>query len=71
MKKAFQTLLIVSLFTQIAFTQPPPSEKLVKIIVAPERADWTYAQNEKVRFNIMVLKNSVLLPKPKNKNLGW
>ncbi len=65
MKLSFVLAIFLFFSSKIAFCQPPPSEKLIKIIVAPERANWTYAQNEKVKYNIMVFKNNVLLPNAK------
>jgi cephalosporin-C deacetylase len=37
--------------------QAQPSEKLVKVIVAPDHESWTYKPGEKVRFTITVLKH--------------
>jgi len=34
-----------------------PVEQRVKIIVAPDRADWTYKANEKIKFSVTVLKD--------------
>jgi cephalosporin-C deacetylase-like acetyl esterase len=36
-----------------AFSQP--GEQLIKVIVAPDRSDWTYKVGEKVKFNVTVL----------------
>lgn len=44
--------LIISLS---AYAQP--SEKLVKVIVAPDRDNWTYKVGEKAKFTITVLKD--------------
>jgi cephalosporin-C deacetylase-like acetyl esterase len=40
---------------QLALAQP--AERLVKVIVAPDRDDWTYQVGEKVTFSVLVLKN--------------
>src|SRR5687768_16895428 len=41
-----------------AFTlQAQPAEQFVKVIVAPDQADWTYKTGEKVKFTISVLHN--------------
>jgi cephalosporin-C deacetylase len=40
-----------------------PSEKRIKVIVAPEKEDWTYKIGQPVKFNVMVLHNGVLLQK--------
>lgn len=37
--------------------QAQPTEKLVKVIVAPDHEDWTYKPGEKVKFTITVLHN--------------
>lgn len=34
-----------------------PAEKMVKVVVAPDRSDWTYKPGEKVKFTITVLRN--------------
>jgi cephalosporin-C deacetylase len=39
----------------------PPVEKLVKVSIAPDHADWTYKTGEQVKFNIRITKNSELL----------
>ncbi len=51
MKKLLLFLLLpVSLLAQ-------PAERLVRIVVAPDHADWTYKTGEPVRFTISVLKH--------------
>jgi cephalosporin-C deacetylase len=57
-KKAFRIgscLLFLLAFLQTGFTQP--AEQLVKVIVAPDHADWNYQAGEKVVFTISVLQN--------------
>lgn len=44
---------ILYLYLLPAYAQP--AERLVKVLVAPDRADWTYRVGDKVTFNIMVL----------------
>src|SRR5688572_18820587 len=34
-----------------------PGEQRVKVIVAPDHADWTYKANDKVKFTITVLQD--------------
>jgi len=53
MKKTLLFLLLPAL----ALAQPP--EKLVKVVVAPDHADWTYRPGEPSRFTISVLRNGV------------
>ena len=31
-----------------------PAERMVQVIVSPERADWLYKEGEKVNFKVMV-----------------
>jgi cephalosporin-C deacetylase len=35
-----------------------PSEKIIKVLVSPDKEDWTYKIGEPVRFTVNVLKNS-------------
>lgn len=56
MKMKITTLLALLLCSSLlAFSQP--AEKRVKVIVAPDHADWTYRTGEKVKFTIQVLKD--------------
>jgi cephalosporin-C deacetylase len=34
-----------------------PIEQRVKVVVAPDKTDWTYKPGEKVKFNITVLRD--------------
>lgn len=57
MKRLFQgTWLIYALMISLPL-QAQPTEKFVKVIVAPDRVDWTYKPGEKVKFTITVLQN--------------
>lgn len=56
MKKSllfFHLLLGTCIFTLSVSAQP--SEQIVKVIVAPDHADWTYKTGEKVKFMVSVL----------------
>jgi cephalosporin-C deacetylase-like acetyl esterase len=44
------------------FSQAPQA---IRVIVAPDHADWTYQTNEKVKFTVTVLKNGNPLPNAK------
>ena len=35
-------------------TQAQPSEKLVKVAIAPDHADWVYNIGDQVKFKVMV-----------------
>lgn len=41
----------------VACLQAQPIEQYIKVVVAPERADWTYKTGEPVTFTITVLQN--------------
>ncbi|GAB4017611.1 acetylxylan esterase [Spirosoma migulaei] len=58
MKKLFLPGLLVIWFTN-ALAQPV--ERLVKVIVTPDHADWLYKIGEPVKFTISVYKSNVLL----------
>ena len=47
--------LALLLFVNAALAQP--AERFVKVIVAPDRADWTYQPGDKVKFTISVLQS--------------
>ncbi|QJW90131.1 acetylxylan esterase [Spirosoma taeanense] len=54
-------LLILCLF-QINDLVAQPAERLVKVIVSPDHADWLYKLGEPVRFTVAVYRSNVLLP---------
>jgi cephalosporin-C deacetylase len=57
MKRAHLLILFVCLLLCPVALPAQPTERLVKVIVAPDRDDWTYKTGEKVKFTITVLKN--------------
>ncbi|MCK9412492.1 MAG: acetylxylan esterase [Prolixibacteraceae bacterium] len=57
--------LTLTLTSLLLFAQPV--EKLVKIIVAPDHADWVYKPGEIANFDVSVMKNSELLTNVKIK----
>ena len=62
MKRIF--LLISCLFCLLGITanvQAQPSQRLVNVIVSPDRADWKYKTQENVTFKIQVFKDNVLM----------
>jgi cephalosporin-C deacetylase len=64
MKIKLPYLFLFILCTSLqAFAQP--AERLIKVIVAPDRDDWTYKIGQNVKFNVMVLKNGNLLKNTK------
>ncbi len=54
-----KVLFLLSFLSTILFAQP--GEKLVKIAVAPDKADWNYNLKENAEFSVSVTKNSVPL----------
>lgn len=56
-KKTLQSFIVTFLlgFTITGFAQP--AEQLIKVVVAPDHADWLYKPGEKVKFTITVLQN--------------
>lgn len=44
-----------------------PAEQLVKVVVAPDHANWTYHTGEKVKFTVSILQYGNLLPNVKVK----
>ncbi|QMW05471.1 acetylxylan esterase [Spirosoma foliorum] len=58
MKKLLLPSLLLIWFTN-ALAQPV--ERLVKVIVTPDHADWLYKTGEPVKFNVSVYKSNVLL----------
>lgn len=57
MKRLFQLpWLVYALMTSLSL-QAQPTERFVKVIVAPDRVDWTYKPGDKVKFTITVLQN--------------
>lgn len=51
--------LVAMLFLSAVRAQPV--EQMVKVLVVPERADWTYKTGEQVTFTISVLQNGSLI----------
>ncbi|WP_337043394.1 acetylxylan esterase [Emticicia sp. 17c] len=51
-----KSLLILGLSLCAALTFAQPTERLIKVIVAPEHDDWTYKLGEPVKFAVTVLK---------------
>lgn len=59
-RTATKLIVVFSLlFVSAGFAQAPLA---IKVIVAPDHADWVYKPGEKVKFSITVLKNGNPLP---------
>ena len=54
-------LSIIILFLMPFALWAQPKEQMIKVLVAPDHEDWRYALGENVKFDIKVVKNSVLL----------
>ena len=64
-KNCFLKILIcfIAFFSSFPlFCQPPvasaPVEKMIKVSIAPDHADWTYKTGEQVKFKVKITKNS-------------
>ena len=54
-------LCYLIVFTLSARLQDQPVEKMVKVAIAPDHADWVYKTGEPTKFKVTVTKNSELL----------
>jgi cephalosporin-C deacetylase len=63
--KPFLIFLPLFLFLNILIGQP--TEKFIKVLVAPDHSDWMYKKGEPVKFTISVLKNGNYVPNVKVK----
>jgi len=63
--KPFLIFLPLFLFLNILICQP--TEKFIKVLVAPDHSDWIYKKGEPARFTVSVLKNGNYVPNVKVK----
>jgi cephalosporin-C deacetylase len=56
-KMASRFITVLLLFFMIVFGYAQPAEQFIKVVVAPDHADWTYKTGENVKFTITVLQN--------------
>ena len=54
-------IAIFSLSAVINFCYAQPTEQFIKVVVAPDHADWTYAPGEKVKFTVTILQSGNVL----------
>lgn len=59
--KNLKLFLVLGFVLSIFFATAQPVEKLVKIVVTPDHANWIYKPGEKASFQVAVMKNSELL----------
>ena len=57
MKRKFAMPAFVCALLLAMAAQAQPTERFVKVIVAPDHDNWTYKPGEKVKFSISVLRN--------------
>jgi hypothetical protein len=53
----FKSVILITSIALYSLSLAQPRQEYVKIIVAPDHADWTYKVGEKVTFTISVLKS--------------
>lgn len=58
MLKNLKNLLLLGCMLSAFILSAQPVEKLVKIMVAPDHANWVYNPGEKANFQVSVMKNS-------------
>lgn len=61
MLKRIQLIGVLSFFA-ISLTWAQPTEKIIKVAVSADHANWNYNLGEKVNFTISVMKNGSLVP---------
>lgn len=61
MKRQRLLSLLLFIISASSYLLGQPVQQYVQVIVAPERADWTYKTGETARFNISVFKDGVPL----------
>ena len=57
LKRTYRLLTAFSILFSVLFSYAQPREQFIKVLVAPDHADWTYHTGEKVKFTITVLQN--------------
>ncbi len=65
--KKLKTVLLLGCLLSGFLLSAQPIERLVKIVVAPDHANWVYKPGEKANFQVTVLKNSEPVPNAKIK----
>jgi cephalosporin-C deacetylase-like acetyl esterase len=65
--KNLRTFLLLGYMLSAFILSAQPIERLVKIVVAPDHANWVYKPGERASFQVAVMKNSELIPNVKIK----
>lgn len=66
--RTFKTLIFFVFLLGAFLASAQPIERLVKIVVSPDHANWVYKPGEKAVFHVAVMKNSELL---QNVKIGY
>ena len=61
MKQKYLLILVLWIVSFHSLVHAQPLQQYVRVIVAPEKADWTYKAGENIRFNISVFRDGVPL----------
>lgn len=56
--KLSRSIVLLLFLLNVQFLQSQPAEKLIKISIAPDHADWTYKTGENVKFQVTITRNS-------------
>ena len=56
-RRSIRIITVFALFVSVNTIYAQPVEQFIKVIVAPDHADWNYTTGEKVKFTITVLQN--------------
>ncbi|MEG1749852.1 MAG: acetylxylan esterase [Tannerellaceae bacterium] len=60
-KLLFSFSLLVLMLGVVMPTMAQPAQKLINVVVSPDRADWKYKVKDNVTFTVQVFKNETLL----------
>lgn len=63
--KTLKLFLALGLVLDVFWASAQPVEKLVKVVVTPDHANWVYQPGEKASFQVAVMRNSEFLPNVK------
>ena len=63
--KTLKLFLALGLVLGVFWASAQPVEKLVKVVVTPDHANWVYQPGEKASFQVAVMRNSEFLPNVK------
>lgn len=61
-QSSIKVLLILCCLSQVTMLSAQPRRSVVEVIVSPDQLDWTYKLEQRVDFNVEVLKNGQPIP---------